>query len=438
MSITFNLYRNSDGSLDGGYPAGDKVSSEFPYDSSRSVVSGAYHVDPINGSDSNNGILVADGGTGAWATINANLATLSAGDTMYLREGTHSVTLLDMKFGYSNGTLGNLIEVTSYPGEAPVIDCQGTNWIDRFDQKQYWKFSHLKIINYITAIETSQDLASTNIEFYSILGETNVGGDNVGLFRLLQGTTFDMDRVKTVYTGVSQPHLNTGGIYINDPGGTVVGTINHYESYGFPQGIYFKHGKDNETAYNSRVIVKNSFVTNTTRNPIGSNCTSVLFDNCIIKENMYLSAADGGSAGDWNIFDHCTLYGGINLRNNADVGDAQPGAKNNKFVDCIVLDMFRVGQDASVTADSDYNLYESGIIEYDFISSPQSSTPATLAEWRVQNSSDSNSVEGSPTFSVSPPVEIADFSLAPASVGENSASDSSDIGADVTLIGVLA
>ena len=409
----------------------------FPYDSTREVVAGAYHVDPVSGSDANNGILVADGGTGAWATINTNLATLTAGDTLYLREGTHPVTLQDMKFGYNDGTVGNLIEITSYPSEQPVIDCQGTIWIDRFDQKDYWKFSHFKIINYITAIEIGQDIASTNCEFYSILAETNVGGDNVGFIRWLQGTDINIDRVKTVYTGLSQPHLNTGGIYINNPSGANTGVIDHYESYGFPQGIYFKHGKPDELAYSSKIVVKNSFITETTRNCIGYNPASVLFENSIFTETVDLSADDGGSAADWNVFDHCTLYGGVYLRNNADAGDVTyAGAQNNKFADCIILARFRIGEDASVTSDSDYNLIAPSIIEHTFIASPQSSTAVDLAGWRTFNSSDANSIEATPVFNEATPINIADFALASGS-GLNAASDGADMGADVNKVGVM-
>lgn len=408
-----------------GYPLYHEVDAgyaEFPYDSTRTVIAGAYHVDPVNGSDTNNGILVADGGTGPWQTINTNLATLVAGDTMYLREGTHTVTSINMKFGHNDGTAGNLIEVTSYPGEEPLIDCSGdTTWL-RFQNLDYWKFSHLKLTNYISAWEVGEDVTVNNCEWYSIQGDTALGGDNVGLIKMREASNFSVDRVKVTLT-VDQAtvHQNTGGLYHIDNNDSMSGTYNRVEAYGFPSGIYFKHGFGTIASHTGNITVSNSFFYNCNRNAIGYNPAGVKFENCIFHTDVNLSEADGGEAGDWNWFDHCTFYANANLR------DQLTGATNNKFTNNIITTLDIKGS-SSVTSDSDYNLFVNNIED--------GATSRTLASWQTANSSDANSLQGTPTYAGSDFSLIASYALAGGSAGEDAASDSSDIGVDVASVGI--
>ena len=136
-----------------------------------------------------------------------------------------------------------------------------------------------------------------------------------------------------------------------------------------------------------------------------------------------MSEADGGEGGDWNWYDHCSFYAGTNLR------DQLTGATNNKFTNSILTTLDIKGS-SSITSDSNYNLFVNNIQD--------GATSRDLASWRTANSSDANSVQGAPTYVGSDFDTIAAYALDTGSAGENSSSIGTDIGADVTTIGVLA
>ena len=153
-----------------------------------------------------------------------------------------------MKSVGNTGTIGNVIEVTSYPGEEPIIDCNNGGWLG-FENKAYWKFSHLKMLDWSGnsrgAWWLGEDIAPTNCEWYSIEGETQYGGDNCGMIARKHGTSLTFDKIKVTLTvAPATIHQNTGGLYITNLDDTVDNdiTINRLEAYNFPSGIYFKHG----------------------------------------------------------------------------------------------------------------------------------------------------------------------------------------------------
>lgn len=77
-----------------------------------------YYVSPT-GSDSNSGTNVAS----PFLTLAKAVSSSVAGDTIYMRGGTHSYT---SKVSINkNGSAGNYIKIWAYPGETPVIDFTG-------------------------------------------------------------------------------------------------------------------------------------------------------------------------------------------------------------------------------------------------------------------------------------------------------------------------
>lgn len=72
----------------------------------------------------------SDGNAGTFASPKFNLSAawslLSAGDTLYMRGGTYSYTIMQNLTG-KNGISGNLIKVWAYPGESPKIT-KGGSW----------------------------------------------------------------------------------------------------------------------------------------------------------------------------------------------------------------------------------------------------------------------------------------------------------------------
>ena len=98
------------------------------------------HVAPSGGSDSGSG----DSGS-PWATLKYALETCDAGDTIFMRAGTHgttSVTTADI----ASGDAVNRIQVSSYPGEWAIIDgTNGTSIGLRFDKNDYVDFESFEI-----------------------------------------------------------------------------------------------------------------------------------------------------------------------------------------------------------------------------------------------------------------------------------------------------
>jgi hypothetical protein len=78
----------------------------------------AYYISPT-GDDGDAGTYASP-----WATIQHAIATVVAGDTVYIREGTYNITSSGgISFATGNdGTAGNPICYFNYPGEEPVFD----------------------------------------------------------------------------------------------------------------------------------------------------------------------------------------------------------------------------------------------------------------------------------------------------------------------------
>ena len=102
----------------------------------------AYYVAP-NGSDVNRGTE-----TQPWRTIQKAAATLTAGDTVYVKAGTYNEKVIPE----NSGSPGNYIIYAAYPGDTVILD--GTNitpyWRDALftiEGKSYIKISGFRIIN---------------------------------------------------------------------------------------------------------------------------------------------------------------------------------------------------------------------------------------------------------------------------------------------------
>jgi len=82
-----------------------------------------YYVDQVTGNDLDSGLTEDD----AWATITKAANTLTAGDTVYIKNGTYREGL---NFYTNSGTSGNPITFRNYPGHNPVINgsLEVTGW----------------------------------------------------------------------------------------------------------------------------------------------------------------------------------------------------------------------------------------------------------------------------------------------------------------------
>ncbi|MDH7487775.1 MAG: right-handed parallel beta-helix repeat-containing protein [Anaerolineae bacterium] len=107
------------------------------------VAAGAvYYVAP-NGNDANPGTLARP-----WRTIQHAAATLTAGDTVYIRAGTYSERVVPLR----SGSAGQVITYAAYPGETATIDGTGVavpEWEGLFHivNKAYLRVSGLRVLN---------------------------------------------------------------------------------------------------------------------------------------------------------------------------------------------------------------------------------------------------------------------------------------------------
>lgn len=98
------------------------------------VVAGAFHVWPggPGASDSNNGILVAEGGTGPWATWSrfvraVETPEVSLGDTLYFHTGTYVPTGRVHPTGGGTSLNSLKINIEGLPGDVAMIDWSVNN-----------------------------------------------------------------------------------------------------------------------------------------------------------------------------------------------------------------------------------------------------------------------------------------------------------------------
>jgi parallel beta-helix repeat protein len=84
-----------------------------------------YYVSP-SGNDDNDGLTI----TTSFLTIERATYAVSAGDTVYIRNGIYTKTYPESLIAYLtiSGTEGNPVTFRNYPGETPILQMNGTNW----------------------------------------------------------------------------------------------------------------------------------------------------------------------------------------------------------------------------------------------------------------------------------------------------------------------
>lgn len=388
----------------------------FPYDPNRTITQATkYYVSPT-GSDAAAGTIGAP-----FATLDHAL-TLSGPDVaILLMDGTHTWSSIETKFIGASGTAISPCLISSAPGHQPIIDCAADVAYGLSIEKSYWRVTHLALTNYTVGIRVAFNNTCTDIFLNNLLGTTTLGGDNKAMLSFTASRTpsITLSRIRAINTGTSL-HQNTGCIYFTRTTDSVM-TLESIECIGAPVGIHFKHGNPAPATQNATVT--NVFLQGQTRWALGPNPSGVLFTNilCGSGAKVLLGAANGSPAGEGialNTFEHCTFYEGVNL---SDVG-----ALNTTFTNSIGLG-FDVDSPSTVAAASNYNLL-TGILNY--------GVSQTLAQWQTSNSSDAASVGSNPTFVGTDFTTKAAYALSLGSAGKAAGTDGSDMGSDVTQVGI--
>jgi hypothetical protein len=384
-----------------------------------------------------------------WRTIGHGVYNLGAGDTLYIRQGTYvpDYTIYArndstrIEYGGNprervrseSGTAANPVRITSYPGEHVVIDCRNvTIWLD-LDEKDYWEVSNLEFINVQVAVQLGWDSHARYNTFRNNRIVMNRGGDNGAALKLhasrSEYNVIEGNEIIGPGTG-HEIDNNTSTIYFRLIKNIKI--LNNRLSNA-PMAIYAKHANpgpagevDIEIAYN--------YITDTSRNAIQLNTNFAHIHDNIFgpnNEGIRVAEANGGSGGDYNVFEHNTFFetwlhtsGDSDGENNIEPGGYGNLMRNNLFM----LPVYLQTESTELPHGTfmDYNMHADRVAVEEF------GVPYTLSRWRKHSGGSHNSIDAKPIFvGGDEPVKIEDYRLAPDSPGVHAASDGEDIGARI-------
>lgn len=405
-----------------------------------------FHVSALSGDD--------DGGDGStatpWRTIVHSLATMNGGDTLVVHAGTYNESGLTPK----SGSIDHWTVIRAAAGEpTPVVDGgfdapqdgserDGSAPVFALMRRHWIKLQGLDIRRGLQAnvrIGDDPDFSS-NIVIEDCSFSGYVWSDNTaGVYLAMGWRQVAIRRCRFVGAG---PSGHDNGIQIFRGDGSL--EISHCEFSGNQQGIYFKHGG---TGRREQIVV-NNFIHDNGHYAIDACSDRVRIVNNLAVRNktavrIYSSA--GVPAGDHCVVVHNTFHRNTNsvILNYQD-GD---GAEFNRLQDNILHGYDNVYGEYAIWPEtdsaapvsllhentSDYNLYwsETDVRVFDC------KGDWNLADWQALSSQDVHSLQQVPVYvgAVANSSTPADFALAAGSPGKNAASDGTDMGANLAMVG---
>jgi hypothetical protein len=208
-------------------------------------------------------------------------------------------------------------------------------------------------------------------------------------------------------------------------------------------GIFYKH----TSLGNVQTVIKNNFLHNNAGHAIWmSSDHAVIKNNLIIGGNIDMWEDAGGTGGSNSSVRHNTVYGGSGMDINGG-GQLGPNGAPGAIEDTVVNNVFsgyttEFGQltiwdyqsPYNTNTVSDYNCYYNGASNN---AVREFNTFYALAQWQPHSSQDAHSVQSQPIFTNATGQlnTISDFKLTSTSAGYRAASDGTDMGANVDLIG---
>lgn len=404
----------------------------------------------VSQSGNNNVSYANNSETTPWQTIEHGIYNLQAGDTLYIRGGVYVQNYpicvrddahKDQDGGNpsetvqsQSGTAANPVRVTSYPGEAVIIDLANVNRFIDLDRKDYWEFSNLEFVNALNVFWVGNTSAQHNtIRNNRIV--MNRGGDNAAAISLYSPNSLHhvVDGNEIVGPG-SNVHLNTGTIFMTRL--TSAKILNNRLSNA-PIGIHYKHGTEPGDYSSIDLEIAYNYIEGMSRNAMLLNINYAnIHDNILGPNNnpINVSAGNGTAGGDFNIFNHNTFFNTtLNLQDVGNTGNTGfSGAYGNVLTNNVFMNqtvIHRYAQQQHNTS-LDYNLHpqSTAVSEY--------GNDYGLSAWRSHYGGSVNSTAGSPVFAGgAQPATIDDYRLSAGSPGVGAASDGTDLGARVDLFG---
>ena len=409
------------------------------------------------GSDSNS--YSSNGIDHPWRTVEHAWATAEDGDIVYYRRGTYTI-----RSKIDNENSGSGVTHTNYQSESVTWESSLCN-----DHGVIMVTEDNVTVDGINGNWTGAEYCFADTGFFNMGWATNKSGSadgftlkngvwafekygqNGGLvFSRLNGSDYAEDvtieNVKITGPGAGDPtygSINTSGIMMFQAQNW---TIRNCEISNVNTGMFYN--KHANAANSNGGIVQNNYIHNV-GTAIRTQANNTTFDNNIF-DGAVRTGYDSGPSADGNIgsdnltWTHNTFLGEVDMEDNTRAGDnALVGTVYPVFQNNILVGRnFRIHQYGSAPTyyKGDYNLWlpDGTIYVYD----GRSSSAKTLTTFReflggCQNSdNECNSIEQIPIFEGgSSPTTIEGYALVRGSFGENAASDGSDIGANVSLIG---
>jgi hypothetical protein len=372
-----------------------------------------------------------------WKTIGHALYNLKAGDHLYIRGGTYAPTyamwLADQYTHSSNGgdpgetmnaqsgTSSAPVVIENYNNEKAIIDVAkvSQSTFINLDNKSYWTFRGLTLINTQQAFLIGENSSSTHNTFENLTITASRGGDNQGGIAVYNGNGEYTTIRNNVITGPGfNVHQNTHCVYLRKINHA---TVTNNTLSNAPIGIYFKHRNTGMTQADVDIEIAYNYLSDTNRATFewNGNFTHI-HDNILGPNNagMHFAESDGGAGGDYNLVEHNTFFtGGINLDSSQESGDPWPGAqyntfKNNIFMMPLLVHIYSNYADHTTFAN---NLYP---------------TTSAISSYSGTIALSSGSLAGKPTFTGgASPTSISGYALTSSSIGKGAGTDGGDLGA---------
>lgn len=462
------------------------------------MLSGAFHYDPINGLDSNNGILVGE--TGSGTTFNGTAGTgarqtfgqyatdmdagrYSPGDTVYIHPP--GFTFTDYVVHRSNSTVtdaNNKLIIRSLPGQRDntVLDTYAN---DETVMKTptgahgpiYFLTANFRLQGFVVRHQQQPisagsgsgfggEIASHGLEFIDLVGDQQGSAyrnDNAG-FIYLNGTSEDflVRGVRTSNTGLNG---NNGLIYYIN---TLRGTIEYCDLTMSTTGACIHHKRSLGIVAAGDITIRNNFLKSSSNRGTfhAAGTARHLLQNNVhsMSSGGFITWGDSGGVGNTDPplyqmqFVHETFAGGAQVTLNPAHAEANLAANEGYEIyqrSCIFAGKwyFWARTDNSPNwsngardtgLDSNYNHFN-GTAALRYFQYLSSVPDITLATWQANatgdTGQDANSVSEAIQYATTPSdSDVTTFRLDAGSAGINAGHDGTDMGADVNDVGPSA
>jgi len=381
-----------------------------------------------------------------WATPAKAWYNALAGDTVYFRAGTYTLTgQINTVSSGNHGTEFNKIEFTCYNDEEVTIKGKG-DLVASFEIGKDWNYVHHLNFdgngdNRIFRVGYDATVEGFVIEDCTATGWKDDDNSNF----VYAGSTYASCTMTKLTVQRCTIKGNPSGSYQNYSGIQVFGaeqfTIANNDISQVVRGIYLKHSSINYSDHGD--VVKNNYIhdLNSSAKALRCNMNYVTISNNIFDGDVDLGedaqSSRGSPRGNYNIWDHNTFMADFFQMDDGSCG-IYNSYTNNVFVQTLRIYPYS-GDDAnSKILETNYNLYPSGNVVL------HKGTNYSLANWKTHmvsegsgGSRDANSISGAPTFSGgASPSSIMGFALAESSLGKNAADDGKDLGAEILKVGI--